>query len=96
MLGLNGEFQFSFATYSYNATPFVINIISGDITLSRTLDREAISFYNLTLVVSDLGSPPLSSIVQLYVNISDVNDNSPLFILPPFADQFVFQVVRLI
>ncbi|XP_029917157.1 protocadherin alpha-2-like isoform X2 [Myripristis murdjan] len=43
------------------------------------LDRESASQYNVTIVASDKGTPPLSSTSVITVDISDVNDNAPLF-----------------
>ncbi|XP_035862013.1 protocadherin beta-16-like [Sander lucioperca] len=42
-------------------------------------DRESVSEYNITIIATDLGSPPLSSSTKLHLKISDVNDNAPLF-----------------
>lgn len=46
---------------------------------SRKLDRESLSEYTVTLLCHDLGRPSLSTSVQLDVIVTDVNDNSPLF-----------------
>ncbi|XP_072515552.1 protocadherin gamma-A10-like isoform X20 [Salminus brasiliensis] len=43
------------------------------------LDRENIAEYNITILVSDQGSPALHSNKTLTVKISDVNDNPPDF-----------------
>ncbi|XP_029458842.1 LOW QUALITY PROTEIN: protocadherin-8-like [Rhinatrema bivittatum] len=43
------------------------------------LDRERIPEYNLTLLAEDLGSPPLSTVRQLTVRLTDENDNAPAF-----------------
>uniref|UniRef100_A0A3P9AWX7 Protocadherin 1 gamma 31 n=1 Tax=Maylandia zebra TaxID=106582 RepID=A0A3P9AWX7_9CICH len=43
------------------------------------LDRESIPEYNLTITVSDQGSPPLSSRKNINVKVSDVNDSPPKF-----------------
>ncbi|XP_026095414.1 protocadherin gamma-C3-like [Carassius auratus] len=47
------------------------------------LDRETVSHYDITITASDLGQPPLSSYKTLSVQVSDVNDNPPEFILNP-------------
>uniref|UniRef100_A0A8C5PJX1 Cadherin domain-containing protein n=1 Tax=Leptobrachium leishanense TaxID=445787 RepID=A0A8C5PJX1_9ANUR len=44
------------------------------------LDREKVSNYNIVLKASDLGSPPLHNQTSVTVYISDVNDNSPVFL----------------
>ncbi|XP_075902616.1 protocadherin gamma-A5-like [Nelusetta ayraudi] len=43
------------------------------------LDRERASEYNITITCSDEGVPSLSSSVTLTLQISDVNDNPPVF-----------------
>ncbi|XP_069387733.1 protocadherin gamma-A11-like isoform X26 [Paralichthys olivaceus] len=43
------------------------------------LDRETASEYNITVSCSDEGVPSLSSSVTLTLQISDVNDNAPVF-----------------
>ncbi|XP_037635357.1 protocadherin beta-16-like [Sebastes umbrosus] len=43
------------------------------------LDREMYSEYNITVTCSDEGVPSLSSSVTLTLQISDVNDNAPVF-----------------
>ncbi|XP_061581329.1 protocadherin beta-16-like isoform X26 [Cololabis saira] len=43
------------------------------------LDRETASDYNMTVTCFDGGVPSLSSSVTLSVQISDVNDNAPVF-----------------
>ncbi|XP_068446083.1 uncharacterized protein [Clinocottus analis] len=43
------------------------------------LDRETVSEYNITVVATDGGMPPLSTKRTFYLKVSDVNDNAPLF-----------------
>uniref|UniRef100_A0A8C8RI10 Cadherin domain-containing protein n=1 Tax=Pelusios castaneus TaxID=367368 RepID=A0A8C8RI10_9SAUR len=45
----------------------------------RTLDRERISNYSVTITVTDRGTPPLSSTATIFVQLSDTNDNAPVF-----------------
>ena len=47
---------------------------------SRTLDRESVSEYTVMLVCHDLGRPSLSTTVLLDVVVTDINDNSPVFL----------------
>ncbi|KPP73487.1 protocadherin Fat 4-like, partial [Scleropages formosus] len=49
------------------------------LTTERTLDREIISEYNITLTATDHGVPPLRNSKTLHVGITDVNDNAPVF-----------------
>ncbi|XP_022624811.1 protocadherin alpha-2-like isoform X2 [Seriola dumerili] len=50
--------------------------------VDEPLDREGVSQYNVTIIATDEGTPPLSSTSVIPVHISDVNDNPPLFSEP--------------
>ncbi|XP_051810371.1 protocadherin beta-4-like isoform X5 [Acanthochromis polyacanthus] len=43
------------------------------------LDRESVSEYNITVVATDAGVPPLSAKQTFHLKVSDVNDNAPAF-----------------
>uniref|UniRef100_A0A3P8V720 Si:ch73-379j16.2 n=1 Tax=Cynoglossus semilaevis TaxID=244447 RepID=A0A3P8V720_CYNSE len=43
------------------------------------LDRETVSHYDLSITATDCGEPPLSTIITLSIDVSDVNDNAPEF-----------------
>ncbi|KAM8847846.1 protocadherin gamma-A3-like isoform 1-T1 [Synchiropus picturatus] len=45
----------------------------------KYLDREAISEYHVKVTATDFGNPPLFSSTDLFIKISDVNDNAPSF-----------------
>lgn len=49
------------------------------------LDRETVPEYTVIVTVTDAGSPPLSSKKALVVILSDVNDNSPVFLQPYYS-----------
>ncbi|XP_060936061.1 protocadherin alpha-8-like [Limanda limanda] len=49
------------------------------LVVDGTLDRERASLYNVTIVATDEGVPPLSSTSVITVHVSDVNDNPPRF-----------------
>ncbi|XP_068570885.1 protocadherin gamma-A11-like isoform X24 [Cebidichthys violaceus] len=62
--------------------PFEIKFTSNNfysIVTDSDLDRETASQYNITMTCSDEGVPSLSSSVTLTLQISDVNDNAPVF-----------------
>ncbi|XP_069619819.1 protocadherin gamma-B2-like isoform X17 [Ranitomeya imitator] len=44
-----------------------------------SLDREKVSTYDITILATDRGSPPLSSRKSIILEISDINDNPPVF-----------------
>ena len=49
------------------------------IVVDDVLDRERVAQYNVTIIASDEGTPPLSSTSAFTVHVSDVNDNAPRF-----------------
>nr|BAD60796.1 protocadherin2-gamma-c5-sCP1 [Danio rerio] len=49
------------------------------------LDREAKAEYEIQLVATDSGSPPLKSTKTVNVRLLDVNDNPPLFSQPSYT-----------
>ncbi|XP_006891267.1 PREDICTED: protocadherin gamma-A8 [Elephantulus edwardii] len=44
------------------------------------LDRERVSMYNISVMASDLGTPPLSTEIHIALHVSDTNDNPPAFL----------------
>uniref|UniRef100_A0AAQ6ALK3 Cadherin domain-containing protein n=1 Tax=Amphiprion ocellaris TaxID=80972 RepID=A0AAQ6ALK3_AMPOC len=62
--------------------PFEIKFTSNNfysLVTDSELDRERASEYNITVTCSDEGVPSLSSSVTLTLQVSDVNDNEPVF-----------------
>ncbi|XP_064924055.1 cadherin-23 isoform X1 [Columba livia] len=71
-------------TYSIEgpgAEAFKINKDSGLITSRRRL--QSYERFNLTVVATDKGHPPLWGTTMLHVEVIDVNDNRPVFVRPP-------------
>ncbi|XP_070819216.1 protocadherin alpha-3-like [Chaetodon trifascialis] len=52
------------------------------LVVNGPLDRETMAQYNVTIVATDEGTPPLSSTSIVSVDVSDVNDNPPRFSEP--------------
>ncbi|XP_036168187.1 protocadherin gamma-A3 isoform X15 [Myotis myotis] len=46
---------------------------------ARSLDREQVSEYNITLRATDGGNPPLSTDTHIMLHVEDINDNPPAF-----------------
>uniref|UniRef100_A0A8C7FPU8 Protocadherin-16 n=1 Tax=Oncorhynchus kisutch TaxID=8019 RepID=A0A8C7FPU8_ONCKI len=58
----------------------------GSVVLTgEGLDFEAVSSYNLTVVVSDRGVPQRSSAVSALISVTDTNDNPPVFSRAEFS-----------
>jgi len=73
------------------ADKFAVNVLSGVITASESLDRETQPRYSFHVVAVDAGIPALSSSVLVVVDLLDVNDHSPVFYRPR---GYVFDVVE--
>ncbi|XP_028633774.1 protocadherin gamma-B1 isoform X11 [Grammomys surdaster] len=43
------------------------------------LDREQTPEYNVTIIASDKGKPPMSSSTSVTLHVGDINDNAPVF-----------------
>ncbi|KAM9539631.1 protocadherin alpha-2-like isoform 3-T3 [Salvelinus alpinus] len=79
--GKNGVVQCNIA----GSGPFKLQSSNNNyysVLVNGPLDRELVSMYNVTIVATDEGSPPLSSTRVISVHISDVNDNAPRFSEP--------------
>nr|DBA30669.1 TPA: hypothetical protein GDO54_006624 [Pyxicephalus adspersus] len=64
-------------------TPFSLLLSSENyyrIVTTSPMDREKVSNYNITIVATDRGSPALSNHQTIRLEISDVNDNPPIFL----------------
>lgn len=65
---------------------FAIDSSTGYVTTTTSLDRETQGSYSLTLQTKDGGSPPRMTNATLTVTVEDINDNSPYFDPPSYAD----------
>ncbi|KAM6952978.1 uncharacterized protein PEZ65_017121 [Lycodopsis pacificus] len=78
--GKNGNVSLSIT----QPMPFILNKSSDrpmhyKLIVSEPLDRESVPEYDITLIVTDAGTPPLSDNETITVHILDVNDNAPQF-----------------
>ena len=65
---------------------FAMNASTGDIWLDiPVLDRELINLYNLTVVATDLGDPPLTGSTQILIQVLDLNEFPPVFDLDAYT-----------
>jgi len=69
------------------AAAFEMDRVTGEITTTRTLDREERSSYKLIVTATDGASPPLDSVINVLVRVDDENDHQPQFIFDPGYDQ---------
>ncbi|XP_061923837.1 protocadherin Fat 3a isoform X4 [Entelurus aequoreus] len=76
---LNGEILYSIVSGDRD-NQFFIDPLSGIISVNKHLDRETVPSYSLAIRALDSGTPPMSSIVTVNIDISDINDNPPTFL----------------
>ncbi|XP_070693461.1 protocadherin alpha-3-like [Pempheris klunzingeri] len=82
--GLNGKVICKITdNVPFDLTPSIEENMYSLVTKGR-LDREMVSHYDITITATDCGEPPLSSVKTLSVQVSDVNDNKPVFSQNPF------------
>ena len=72
----NADVTYQLAT---DTSSFTIHPLTGTIVTLVEFDREAIDFYNVTVLAIDGGSVPLTGTTVVLVSISDENDNAPTF-----------------
>ncbi|XP_026859393.2 protocadherin Fat 2 [Electrophorus electricus] len=99
-LGKDGEVRY----HIYDGTGlgvFVIDEETGMIQTADTLDRETVPHYWLTVYATDLGTVPLMSWTEVYIEVLDINDNPPELSQPVYfasvqenlpQDKFVLKV----
>nr|XP_014352631.1 PREDICTED: protocadherin Fat 3 [Latimeria chalumnae] len=75
---VNGQICFSIL-HGDRENQFTIDPVTGLIKVRKHLDREKLSGYSMTVQAKDSGTPALSSTVTVNVDVSDVNDNPPVF-----------------
>ncbi|XP_053575573.1 uncharacterized protein LOC128664795 [Bombina bombina] len=84
-IGTNSVTNYDVSTNDYfiiEFTKYVHQIRTLDLVLKKPLDREKLSFHNLTLIAFDGGKPKLSGTTKLLIMVEDTNDNAPTFDQP--------------
>ncbi|XP_044747791.1 cadherin-related tumor suppressor [Coccinella septempunctata] len=60
-----------------------IDKISGEVQVTeKGLDYESFPLYDVWVEAKDSDNPPLRSVLQLTINVTDTNDNAPVFSTP--------------
>ncbi|KAH8379347.1 hypothetical protein KR009_004338 [Drosophila setifemur] len=81
--GVNRQIKYSLMGENHDY--FKISKSTGIIKLEKSLDRETISLFNLTVKAEDFGVPKLHSIATVVVNVLDINDNPPEFSMRQYS-----------
>ncbi|KAM4732154.1 protocadherin gamma-A12-like isoform 22-T22 [Anableps anableps] len=75
---INGQVRCSIRqNVPFKLVPSIKNYYS--LVTTGHLDRELMSDYNITIIATDEGSPPLSSSKTVQLSVADINDNPPVF-----------------
>ncbi|XP_056297999.1 protocadherin Fat 3a isoform X3 [Pseudoliparis swirei] len=77
-IGTNAEITYSIRSGNEQGK-FHIHPLTGAILVSQPLDYETCRDFFLTVEARDGGTPPLSAITTVNINLTDVNDNAPMF-----------------
>ncbi|XP_035009702.1 protocadherin Fat 3a isoform X3 [Hippoglossus stenolepis] len=77
-IGTNAEITYSIRSGNEHGR-FHIHPLTGAILIAQSLDYETCRDYFLTVEACDGGTPPLSAISTVNINLTDVNDNAPMF-----------------
>ncbi|KAM7389585.1 hypothetical protein PAMP_023551 [Pampus punctatissimus] len=80
--GYNGKVTYRLDKHA--STIFNIDHVTGQLSVSASLDREQQYVHRLTVVARDSGSPALESIATVTINVVDQNDNAPVFLTQHF------------
>jgi cadherin EGF LAG seven-pass G-type receptor 1 len=54
---------------------FSIDTLTGEVSLTKSLDYEATRRYRIIVRVVDNGNPPKSNTSEILVHVNDINDN---------------------
>ncbi|XP_077135758.1 protocadherin Fat 1 isoform X2 [Ranitomeya variabilis] len=75
---LNSHIRYAITDGNLGNT-FIIDPVRGEVKVNKLLDREKISGYTLTIKAEDNGNPPRMNTTRVNIDVSDVNDNPPVF-----------------
>ncbi|KAG2458537.1 CAD20 protein, partial [Polypterus senegalus] len=83
----NNSVRYSIDRSSDRGKYFYIDLTSGALMPARPLDREEISWHNITVLAVEMTNPSQFGTVSVMVKVLDVNDNPPE--LAKYYDAFV-------
>ena len=76
--GVNAEISYAIIGGNEQGK-FRVDSSTGVLAISEELDYEAVKEYMLTIQANDGGTPSLSNTAIVKINITDANDNTPVF-----------------
>ncbi|XP_051019295.1 protocadherin alpha-11 isoform X15 [Acomys russatus] len=76
--GVNGQLAYSLMSIKPSGRPlFTLDENKGELRVNGTLDYEENKFYEIEVLATDKGTPPMVGHCTVSVEILDTNDNSP-------------------
>uniref|UniRef100_A0A1I8HJN6 Cadherin domain-containing protein n=1 Tax=Macrostomum lignano TaxID=282301 RepID=A0A1I8HJN6_9PLAT len=77
--GNNTIVRFDLTSSNGDNAAFNIDAVSGLLTVATNLNREVKSEYRFSIKAYDLGVPPLTTMVNIVVQVLDVDESPPVF-----------------
>ena len=78
--GMDGMIHYKFDHASEAvATTFILNSLTGEVSLQKTLDYDIVKYYSFYVLAVDNGNPQLQSKAQVQITVTDADDNTPMF-----------------
>lgn len=75
--GVNAKLKYRIESGGFD--DFVINEVTGVVTVNKQLDYDKRNYYRINVVVSDHGTVELSGSTLLIINVTDQNNKHPYF-----------------
>ncbi|XP_063779048.1 cadherin-20 [Pseudophryne corroboree] len=75
----NNSVRYSIDRDSDPGRYFYVDITTGALMTARPLDREDVSWHNITILAMEMNNPAQIGSVPVAIKILDVNDNAPVF-----------------
>ncbi|XP_034288861.1 cadherin-20 isoform X2 [Pantherophis guttatus] len=90
---INNSIRYSIDRSSDPGRFFYVDIITGALMTARPLDREDISWHNISVLGVEMNNPSQVGSVSVTIRVLDVNDNVPEF--PRFYEAFVCENAKV-
>ncbi|XP_067153132.1 protocadherin-23 [Apteryx mantelli] len=89
--GRNGQLSYFLLS---DGKYFKMNSNTGEIINWVALDHERQTHHQLTILVTDHGSPRLNATTTVYISVTDINDNKPIFPQIPSGKELNVKVLE--
>ncbi|XP_055514375.1 cadherin-20-like isoform X2 [Leucoraja erinacea] len=76
----NNSVRFSIERSTDPTRSFYIDIASGALMTAKSLDREHLSWHNITILAMEMKNPTQIGSVSVTIKVLDINDNPPVFV----------------